>query len=344
MNTRSLEKSKMQDSDNNKPTHQLKVQIYFIWIFLLIIFALFAYHVLPKHHKGNHAAKPIVGKLESPAVAWGEVEHYLSVQYPDHYLDDLKKSINTSLQNTKGHFSIFLKDLETGAWLGINENDTYKPWSLLKISVVATLLKKVERRQLSLHQTVALTPEEVQAEIFLCPECNISTNGMPMKELINRIIELSDNTASGILGRCLKGEEFQECLQATGLPTVLPNEPKNHLPDVSPKQFTSLLKSLYYSSYLQPQFSELILSLMSDTAALYGTQIEAGLPPGIKFVHKVGFNAGCGDFHDCGIIYLPSPHKPYVLCVMSTGSTREEADHVISTISRQVYSFLVNHK
>ena len=83
---------------------------------------------------------------------------------------------------------------------------------------------------------------------------------------------------------------------------------------------------------------------MSDTATLYDTQIKAGLPPEIKLVHKVGHNAGCGDFHDCGIVYLPPPHKPYVLCVMSKGSTREEADRVISTISRQVYNFLVNHK
>lgn len=333
----------MQDGDD-KPTNQLKVQIYFIWIFLLIIFALFAYHVFPSHHKGDHAIGLIPGELASPSVAWNEAEYYLAEQYPDHYLDDLKKAINTNLQNTKGHFSIFLKDLDTGAWLGINENDTYKLWGLSKISVVATLLKKVERRQLSLHRIVSLTPEEVQAEISLCPECNINTNGMPMKELINRIIELSDNTASGILGRCIEAEEFQECLQATGLPTALPNEPRNHVPDVSPKQFTSLLKSLYYSSYLQPPFSELILSLMSDTATLYDTQIEAGLPPGIKFIHKVGLNAGCGDFHDCGIIYPPSPHKPYVLCIMSTGSTREEADSVISAISRQAYNFLINHK
>lgn len=341
----------MQD-DNNKSTSPIKVPLYFIWVFLLIIiFALFAYQVFPGHHKGNTAninGNDKIGKISSelipPSVAWSGVEHYLATQYPDHYMDDLKESINKTLKNTKGHFGVYLKDLETGAWLGINENDTYKPWSLLKISVVVTLLKKVERKQLSLHQTVALTPEEVQAELSLCRESNISTNGIPVRDLINRIIELSDNTASAVLGRCIKREEFQECLLATGLPTALPNEPGNYLPNVSPKQFVSLLKSLYYSSYLQPPFSQLILSLMSDTAALYDTQIKAGLPPEIKCAHKIGFNAGCGDFHDCGIIYLPPPHKPYVLCVMSTGSTREEADPVISIISRQVYNFMANQK
>jgi len=321
-----------------------------ILVLQLIIFALFAYHVLPRQHKeipvkGNDTTHPAPRELTLPSIAWNEAEHYLAEQYPDHYVDDLKQSIvNGTLINTKGHFSVFLKDLETGAWLGINENDTYKPWSLLKISIVATLLKKVERRQLSLHQTISLTPAEVQSEISLSQECNIRNNEMPMRELINRIIGLSDDTASAVLGRCIKGEEFQECLQATGLPTALPNEPRNYLPNVSPKQFASLLKSLYYSSYLQPPFSDLILSLMSDTATLYDSQIKAGLPSAIKLVHKVGFNAGCGDFHDCGIVYAPLPHKPYVLCVMSTGSTREEADRVISSISRQVYNFLVNRK
>jgi beta-lactamase class A len=207
---------------------------------------------------------------------------------------------------------------------------------------LATLLKKVERRQLSLHQIIVLTPEQIQAERLLRPDCNISTNGMPMRELINRIIELSDNITLAVIGKYIRMEEFQECLQATGQPTAPTNELSKGPPRISPKQYTSLLKSLYYSSYLQPTLSQLILSLMSDT--IFGMWIKAGLPAEIKLAHKVGFNADSGDFHDCGIVYLPSPHKPYVLCIMSTGSTREEADRVISSISRQVYNFLANQK
>lgn len=321
-----------------------KLQIYFIWFLLLIIFYFFTYQILhsyPKEISAKDYTANTSPEPTPPSVAWDDTERYLVKQYPDHYLDDLKQSIiNGTLNNTKGHFGVYLKDLESGAWLGINEDDKYKPWSLIKIPIVATLLEKVERRQLSLHQPVVLTSEQVQAERSLRPDGNISTNGMPMRELINRIIELSDNTTLPIMGRYINMEEYQECLQATGLLTALSDELRKSPPRISPRQYASLLKSLYYSSYLQPPFSQLVLALMSDT--IFGFWLKAGLPTEIKIAHKVGFNAGCGDFHDCGIIYLP--HKPYILCVMSTGSTREEADRVVPSISRQVYNFQVNHK
>jgi beta-lactamase class A len=272
-----------------------------------------------------------------PHEAWDGLDEYLAAQCPDSYLVDLKAGIDRALAGTRGRFSVFFDDFESVAWVGVNENERYQPWSLIKLCIVAALLKKVEQHGLSLNQAVALTPGEVQAEMALRPDACIGTNGMPLRELVNRIVELSDNTAGMLLARFLTVTEVNECLQAMGLPVPLPGEPQNIPPRVSPRQYASLLKALYYSSYLQPPFSELVVSLMADTA-YDAVWIKAGLPPGVKVAHKVGFNADCGDFHDCAIVYLPG--GAYALCVMSTGSTREEADRVISNISRQVYAFI----
>ena len=46
------------------------------------------------------------------SIAWDDVQRYLAKQYPEHYMDDLKQSINETLRNTKGHFGVYLKDLE----------------------------------------------------------------------------------------------------------------------------------------------------------------------------------------------------------------------------------------
>jgi hypothetical protein len=42
--------------------------------------------------------------------------------------------------------------------------------------------------------------------------------------------------------------------------------------------------------------------------------------------------------HDCGIIYLKDEY--YIICIMSKGTTRQEADKTISLISREVYNHL----
>jgi hypothetical protein len=73
---------------------------------------------------------------------------------------------------------------------------------------------------------------------------------------------------------------------------------------------------------------------MAET--VYGSQIQDGVPAGTPVAHMVGFNASTGHFHDVGVVYAPT--GPYTLCVLSRGSTREEADLVISDLSRLVYA------
>ena len=62
------------------------------------------------------------------------------------------------------------------------------------------------------------------------------------------------------------------------------------------------------------------------------------MPKGISVSHKVGFDATSGDSHDCGIVFLPN--RPYMLCIMSRNTTKDESERVMSAVSRQVYEFM----
>jgi hypothetical protein len=95
------------------------------------------------------------------------------------------------------------------------------------------------------------------------------------------------------------------------------------------------LRMIYHSALLSRPFSQLVLSLLSSS--IYDSQLPRHLPPSVPVCHLAAFNADSGDFHDCGIIFAPG--RPYILCVMSSGNNRKEADRVISDISRAVYRF-----
>ena len=237
--------------------------------------------------------------------------------------------------NVQGHFSLYLEDLTSGNSWGVDEDCTYEGWSLMKVVTMVAVLKKVERKELSLEDNVTLFTdnprEESSATPTNCRYCRLSVNA-----LLSDMIELSDNVAAVGLATTISASEFQQTLRDLGMPSASPSESQSLVPRVSPRQVAEVLRSLKLVSYLNKSDSELALTLLSNT--VYGNQIRAGTPQNLLVAHKVGYNATTGDYHDCGIVFLPN--HPYILCIMSTRSNVREADRVMSTVSRQVYDFM----
>lgn len=293
-------------------------------------------------HLVLHAVRNANGKAEISAtnpppvaVAWKSVDAHLAQEKARRHFGGLlpPQIISTIVTNVRGHFSVYVEDLKTGVWWGINEKESYNAWSLLKVSTLVVLLKKAEREQLSLDEEITMTPDEQKRESPLVQHRPGGTNKVSVKELAERMIEDSDDAAAIALCKLVSFDEFQEGLRATEMP---PATPPNQLPRISPEQYANLLRSLYFSEYLAKPSSELALSLMSSSG--YNDQIRAGVPKEVSVSHKVGFDGGSGDSHDCGIVFLPN--RPYVLCIMSRNTTKDESERVMSSVSRQVYEFM----
>ena len=308
---------------------KLAIRLFFLFVGTSL---LAAGYLIGVFQKGAKSDAPI-----GYSNAWSNLEEYLSRRPAPIPVAELKSSIENLLTNSyvKGQYSLYFEDLNSGAWFGINENNLYNQWSLLKMKVAATVLKKVERREIALESKVKLNPADLDTAT-LFPELNHAGDELTVRELLDRLIRYSDNTASFALSRFFNADEFQDTLLAVGTLPAPSDKPRNFLPQVSSKEYANALRDLYFAKYLSKPSSELILALMANT--VYDSQIRMGLPSGIKVAHKVGFNAGSGEFHDCGIVYRPG--APYILCVMSKNSTREESDRVISGLSRLVYEFV----
>lgn len=273
-----------------------------------------------------------------PSKAWTNAYHFLQRGRERVLLEPLRPIVKTTLtRDVTGHYSLYLEDLGSGANLGINEDEPYNGWSLLKVSVMVAVLKKIEQGRLSLDREIVLTEQDLKPHDVIPTDDRVGDR-VAVRELITRLIRLSDNTASFALARFFGADEFQEGLLAMGLPPAPRGRPRNEIPHISPRQYANLLRSLYCGGYLKRPMCQVALALMADT--LYDSQVGMGLPAGIAVAHKVGFNAGRNEFHDCGIVFLPG--RPYILCVMCTGSTREESDRVISTVSRQIYDYIAS--
>jgi beta-lactamase class A len=114
---------------------------------------------------------------------------------------------------------------------------------------------------------------------------------------------------------------------------------KDNLNDnvISVKDYSSFFRILYNASYLNKQYSEKALHLLSKVT--YKDGLVAGVPNGITVSHKFGERPGRGQFafqlHDCGIVYYPN--APYLLCVMTRGNDNKILSSIIAEISTMVY-------
>ena len=272
--------------------------------------------------------------LLSPKVAWLDVDTYLrereawTVSY-----QPLKPQINGTLTNVglAGHFGVYFEDLTTGAWIGINEKDQYLPMSLLKVPTMVAVLKKVEKGKLTLDGVVTLQADDLNGVSGSLAEKGAGYR-ITVRDLLRIMIKESDNTALLTFNRrILTYEELEDAKTALGI------HADNETDDaISPKGYSNILRSLYLSTYLRRPFSQIALSIMSETD--YNTQLPAGLPSNVKVAHKVGFDASSGLYHDCGIVYVPQ--KPYILCVMSKETDYWQANHAISEISQKTYNYI----
>ncbi|MFA5246922.1 MAG: serine hydrolase [Candidatus Micrarchaeia archaeon] len=273
-------------------------------------------------------------ELLSPEVAWLDVNEFLAKQktFTVSY-QTLKPQLNSTLNNpmVQGNYGIYLEDLTSGAWLGINEKEMFVPMSLLKVPTMVAVLKKVELGDISLDQKLAIQEEDLNAVSGSLAQKGAGYE-ITVRDLLRIMIKESDNTALLTFNkRVITLDELDEAKTAMGI-----KDSTNNDEAISPKAYSNILRSLYLSSYLRRPFSQIALSIMSETD--YNTQLPAGVPAGVKVAHKVGFDASYGIYHDCGIIYLPT--KPYILCMMSTNANYNEANSVISEISNKAYNHM----
>jgi beta-lactamase class A len=151
-----------------------------------------------------------------------------------------------------------------------------------------------------------------------------------LREAVKLSITQSDNTAAQVLTRYIDSQDFEAVYN--GLDVDLRQEGKSVI--ITVKEFSSLLKALYFSSVINKKHSQELLTYMTNTT--FHDKLPAGVPSSIPVAHKIGVVQD-QLYTDCGIVYVPRRH--YILCMMSA-SDEDEARTRMKSVSSEIYSFV----
>jgi beta-lactamase class A len=249
--------------------------------------------------------------------------------------DELRQSIREYTTRNKLTGSTYFEYLPTGTSIRIDGDELEVAASLFKLPASMELYKAVELGKINLDQKVSLREDWLDSAYGTLYKKG-SGYSLSIKELNDIMLKESDNTA-------LKGIAF--ILNETNLAPEL--KPYNFLdidysqnPDltvsISARGYSSFLKCLYFSCYVNKDSSQEILNTLTQSS--FGSRIPAGVPDkNIKIAHKIG-NFAQTTQSDCGIVFVPL--RNYILCVMIDGPDSATTDAHIAEISQLAYSFV----
>jgi beta-lactamase class A len=245
----------------------------------------------------------------------------------------LRKQLHEMIGPYEDSFAIYFEYLPTGTSIGINEDSEFTAASLLKVPVVMAYYHKKEILGFDQDATVKIQQNELDKHFGDLYKRGVGYD-INLADAARLALTESDNTASLVLADQISQDDFSYVYEGLDIPLTV----KDKSPIVTAQQYTSILKSLYFSSILNKDNSEKILDLLTKTK--FNDKLPAGVPQDVRVAHKIGL-IDRQIYQDCGIIYVPG--RPYVLCMISK-SDKVTARERMKAISEEVYKYVSEAK
>ena len=237
--------------------------------------------------------------------------------------------------NKISQFALYFRELDTGRWMGINDDAKFSTGIFLKVPIMIAYLKSAESNPEVLKQTFVYEKTPIQ-EGEHNPDF---TYGKPysVEELIKAMIVDDDSDAANVLYKNIDKTALNDIYTDLGINAIEDNITYDF---VSVKFYALIFRVLYNATYLDRNMSEKALKILSETTVDDG--IGKGLPNNATIAHKYrvrkfainGIETVEG--HDCGIIYYPDDN--YILCVMAMSSKEQNISDFFNELSTMIYN------
>lgn len=238
-------------------------------------------------------------------------------------LSSLKKTLKSTVSKYGGTWSIYVKNLETGDILNLNDQAMY-PANTIKAFVMASTYNEIYHKRLSETSTVTSLLRSM-----ITVSDNESYNELVRRQTSSRRF----TSGCAVVNKYLKKNGYT----ATGCHSSLSPSYTGYVGDggrnsSSAKDCAKLLEQIYKGKCVSKAYSKKMLNLLLQQTRR--SKIPAGIPSGIKVANKTGETSSVQ--HDMAIVY--GKKTDYVIAVFTSGCGSAYAG--IKNVSRLVYNEL----
>ena len=253
--------------------------------------------------------------------------------YPDAGLQAL---LDSYVSDTPGDWAVSVKKLDTGQYAAVNANTQTLSASLYKLFVLYEVMRQQMLGNLSLDQAVTITDNAAAYDAGIGELHWSIGQQVAVSTLLERMVEVSDNTAAISLENLVGADTVNTDLQQLGLPNSGLHFGVGQDNLTSAAEYNRLLELIATGQVLDRASCRYMIDLLLDQEL--NDQLPMGLPTEIPMAHKTGTLDNPPLQHDAGIVYGAS--GPYVITVLSWN----QAEYTYSTdlmrrLSKAVYAY-----
>lgn len=272
----------------------------------------------------------LLEKIKQPQTAVVEkFEKQVSTPTPMVTFNNIKKAAEEILPPLRGKYGIYFLDINSKTGFNINGTDKFTAASLIKLPVLLTLFKESDKKAINLDLVYRLQESDKRGGAG-------SLGGRPAgyeisyRKMAQLMGQQSDNTAFNIISRILGPAKIQNTIDELGMKNTSFDQG-----DTTPEDISIFFEKLYADGLLSTESKEELFSYLTNS--IWEDRIPAGVPQGIRVVHKIGTEVGV--INDAGIIYT---EKPFILVIMTDGANEIEAKKALPEIAKKIYEMFIN--
>lgn len=234
----------------------------------------------------------------------------------------LKNSLAARIEGFDGKVTLYAKNLDTGATIGIGESDPVRTASTIKLPIMAATFDAVAQGKAKWTDPLIVTAaEKVSGSGIIGSELSDGIQ-LPLRDVLNLMIVLSDNTATNMILERITADAVNAYLDKIGLKTTrsmrkvrgdgnqlkspsgwsaagkLPENQKYGLGVSTPRDMVALLEKLENGELVSPEASQEMLAILRRCRDDSGIRRRIG---NLKAANKTGSLDALRS--DVGIIY-----------------------------------------
>jgi beta-lactamase class A len=256
----------------------------------------------------------------------------------------LTENVNSLAADFNGTPSVLIKDLKRSWIIAINPKTRIPSASIVKIPIMAGCLYAMKEGRLKLDNKITLKQRDKTGGSGILKNKPAGTT-LTVKQLIELMITISDNTATNILIKLLGFDYLNSCFKDFGLNNTNlsrlimdTRSRKKGIENYTTVEDTALLlEKIYKGRLIDKNASSECLEILKRQRSK--NRIPAGLPKGVVAAHKTGLERGI--CHDVGIVF--TDNGDFIICVLIKHKNKSSrlSKRLISSIARACYNYYV---
>ncbi|QQR52221.1 serine hydrolase [bacterium] len=208
--------------------------------------------------------------------------------------------------------------------------------SLIKVPLVMNLYKAAELRRVNLEQVITIQESQLDHSYGELWQRGAGTT-LTLRELAKLTLAESDNTASRAIFDQIQSK-LSENEQSLAQLDIDQNTYDGQAV-INARSYSSVLKSLYLSSYLNRDHSSELLNFLTQSNE--NTRLTKLLPSDLAVAHKNGVYNREWSESDCGIVYAKA--RPYSVCIM-VGLPDDQAGLFMAETSKLIFDYVTSYQ